>query len=874
MPAHQRLHCDDNIDKQAKERRGRNRGRDGTSKRKPSPTRLPPPQPLNAMGGGGNATEEATAGMRGDLGEFRCALFRSRQLQRQQQQAWLQQAFAGWDWASFARKTRENRAAYRWQQRMGRLAALALAGWYGRVAQVRRRRRLGVVFASRHLDRTTGAVLAAWLRLVQLQRKCAKAIGRFLTSTLAACLAAWASAFRQRKGSLVRISQCMQKIERRASLRCFSGWHARVITRRKLCRLSETAARLGDFRGAMEVQRHFAAWRAFAVLMRQLRGDSCETSQTLKLLLQQSYLPVFAAWRKQVRLDRRLNSSCLDESSASADVSVFSDHLPEDAMSKRLMGQRLVEQWHLVTRRLIHDGVGTSTKQNAAGDEVRTFYVAWREVHEIAATRRLRECQMRTKKATRRQSAFVRTWRRRLCWIRNLRWIHHEIYTQSGLSSLRIVFADWRYTVRLHATESAASGVCNRRRNRETFKIWCRWAVAKVAWRRAKRVAAVVLRKRRASWLLSAFGAFVWAALPCPAEAQKVAKHVQHCQQRLFSKVFWYWSVFTGEMLHLGQMYGNIELRARAQTLQSCLALWARFAFTAVPTLPLHEEPLGELLGSRAPYHGKLPVPTTPQKPRLAPAPRPAVATRHAHTVREEEAKNQHDAFAEAKEDRGSKESLPQHASCAMIESELVHYFPHGSVALCALRRYHRDRVIRLSSYAIHDMERKRKAVLQSWSAHIFGAKVLLRRLAKHADGRRRSLLLRSVLVWGRASYVQTFRRRLILRGVQKLLRRHLAAVIGVWRGQTAREKCLVICLQGFVKKSKSRVVTSWRWVIDFKAWRQTAIMFCLRRHDHVLANAILVAWEEEKGDRSVVSRSSRVEFPRVRVSSVIVFGR
>ena len=75
-----------------------------------SPAPLPPPRPLHAMGGGGNATEEATAGMRGDPDEFRCALFRSRQLQRQQQQAWLQQAFAGWDWASFARKAREHRA--------------------------------------------------------------------------------------------------------------------------------------------------------------------------------------------------------------------------------------------------------------------------------------------------------------------------------------------------------------------------------------------------------------------------------------------------------------------------------------------------------------------------------------------------------------------------------------------------------------------------------------------------------------------------------------------------------------------------------------------------------------------------------------------
>ena len=85
----------------------------------------PPPRPLRAMGGGGNATEEATAGMRGDPDEFRCALFRSRQLQRQQQQAWLQQAFAGWDWASFARKAREHRAAHRSKQRRGRLAALA-----------------------------------------------------------------------------------------------------------------------------------------------------------------------------------------------------------------------------------------------------------------------------------------------------------------------------------------------------------------------------------------------------------------------------------------------------------------------------------------------------------------------------------------------------------------------------------------------------------------------------------------------------------------------------------------------------------------------------------------------------------------------------
>ena len=808
--------------------------------------------------------------MRGDPDEFRCALFRSRQLQRQQQQAWLQQAFAGWDWASFARKARENRAAHRSKQRRGRLAALALAVWYGRVAQVRRRRRLGVVFAARHLDRTTGAVLAAWLRLVQLQRKCAKAIGRFVTSTLATCVAAWASALRQRKGSLVRISQGMQKIERRASLRGFSGWHALVITRRKLCRLSETVARLRDSRDAIKVQQNFAAWRALAVLMRQLRGDSCETSRTLRLLLQQSYLPVFAAWRKQVRLDRRLNSSCLDESCASADV--FTDP-PPDAMSKRLMGQRLVEQWHLVTRRLMQDGVGTSTEQNAAGDEVCTFYFAWREVHEIASTRRLRECQVRTKKAARQQSAAVRTWRRRLCLIQKLRWIHHAIYTQSGLCSLRLAFADWRYTARLHATETAASGLCYRRRNRETFKTLCRWAVAKVARRRAKRVAAVVLRKRRALWLLSAFGAFVWAALPCPAEARKVAKHVQHCQQRLCSKVFWYWSVFTGEMLHLGQMYGNIELRARAQTLQSCLALWAQFALITQPKLPLREEPLGELIGSRAPYqsrapyHRKLPVPTTPQKPRLAPAPRPAAATRQAHTVREEEAKIQRGAFAEAKEDHGSNESLAQHASCAMIEPELVRYFPHGSVALCALRRYHRDRVIRLSSYAIHDMERKQKAVLQSWSAQVFGANVLSRRLAKHAVGKRRSLLLRSVLLWGSASYVETFRRRVILRSVEKLLRRQLADVIGAWHGQITREKCLVICLQGFVKKSKSRVLTSWRWVIDFKAWRQTAIMFCLRRHDHVLANAILVAWEEEKGDRSVVSRSSRVEFPRAIVS-------
>ncbi|MGB1607834.1 MAG: hypothetical protein ACPIOQ_84685, partial [Promethearchaeia archaeon] len=220
-----------------------------------------------------------------------------------------------------------------------------------------------------------------------------------MTFTLATCLAAWAAAFRQRKGSLVHISQCMQKIERRASLRGFSGWHALVITRRKLCRLSETVARLRDSRDAIKVQQHFAAWRALAVLMRQLRGDSCETSQTLRLLLQQSYLPVFAAWRKQVRLDRRLNSSCLDESSASADI-MFTDP-PPDAMSKRLMGQRLLEQWHLVTRRLMQDGVGTSTEQNAAGDEVRTFYVAWREVHEIASTRRLRECQVRTKKASR-----------------------------------------------------------------------------------------------------------------------------------------------------------------------------------------------------------------------------------------------------------------------------------------------------------------------------------------------------------------------------------------------------------------------------------------------------------------------------------------
>jgi hypothetical protein len=114
-----------------------------------------------------------------DPSEIRCTVFRSRALQRQQQQSWIEKAFVGWDWAFSARKTRRRVTTRCSQQRNRRTTASTLVEWRTAASKVKRRRRLGVIFATRSVDSTTQSVLAGWQHLVTLRRKCAKLIHKF-----------------------------------------------------------------------------------------------------------------------------------------------------------------------------------------------------------------------------------------------------------------------------------------------------------------------------------------------------------------------------------------------------------------------------------------------------------------------------------------------------------------------------------------------------------------------------------------------------------------------------------------------------------------------------------------------------------------------
>lgn len=114
-----------------------------------------------------------------DPDAIRCTVFRSRALQRQQQQSWIEKAFVGWDCMFSARKTRQRVTTRCSQQRNRRTAAATLVEWRTAASKVQRRRRLEVIFATRSVDSITETVLTAWHHLVTLRRKCAKLMYKF-----------------------------------------------------------------------------------------------------------------------------------------------------------------------------------------------------------------------------------------------------------------------------------------------------------------------------------------------------------------------------------------------------------------------------------------------------------------------------------------------------------------------------------------------------------------------------------------------------------------------------------------------------------------------------------------------------------------------
>ena len=739
-----------------------------------SARRPAPPAALEVEAGLSLPAHLVLAGL-GDVDEIRCSVFRSRRLQRRQRHCWMEKAFAGWDWASAARKTRQCLSTRCSRQRNRRCAATTLVVWRTQASKVRRRRRLGVIFETRNMDHVAGQVLEAWQHLVQLRRKCAHLAGIFTGNKAHASFVAWVQALTEQKTEHARIRQCMNMICHRAVLGCVRGWREAVRAKRIRKLRAESAAQI--LRGNQFFS-HLKAWRACVVKQRRIHNLDGDASRALTWLFQRTCAPVFAAWRKeamkQVGTMNESIESGLEKSAHKKDT--LSEWAREhDVLSRRICEHRVAALWTLFSSGLtrLND---KEVKQ--IHTELRPFYLAWLAYYMRKANARRCEKTLRERRTRLQQSAVLLPW-------------HSESKRNRVIAQI--------------LTKMAAAGK-HQLFFTAAFKEWQKIARSKCLWRHLKRVLNTIVCNRERSFLRSAFQAFAVRTLPCPLFLQAVARCVEYRHLRLLGWCFGGLAEVMREEKQLKEAGERTAARVRLQALNCCLILWIRCAVTSSDVMETQE---------------------------------------------------------------GRLQDFPYDCRVLLMKQA----FPYGSVAMSALIHYHRARAMELWNVSALKAKRDGLAVLQTWSALVLMRKTQRRTLVRA----RFYHCLRIWALWRHAASTQALKEasvsRCLIHVHQQICADTCGNLLDFWKRRVLRRRCLDAKVRKCTRKLVEQAMQSWSWCQRYRSWRQRAVPFCVQRHNKLLLRTIIVAWEEEKGDRAVI-RHIRWKQHRVCTSFAFVWWR
>jgi tetratricopeptide (TPR) repeat protein len=510
----------------------------------------------------------------GDVDEIRCSVFRSRRLQRRQKHCWMEKAFVGWDWASSARKTRECLSSRCSQQRNRRRASTMLVVWRTQASKFRRRRRLALIFETRNMDHVAGRVIAAWLHLVHLRRKCTHMIGLLGSNKAHSCFAAWTQAHGERKTLHVRIRQCMHMIDRHTILRGVRGWFEMVREKR---RRRLRAAKAEHMSRVNHFYSHLNAWRTFVLRQRHINHLDGDASHALTYVFQRSCAPVFAAWRKKAKQHVRQDkahllsthgspTSFINESINGADgeespiqrqgspiyrkdaLSAWAKE--DDTLSRRICVHRVGALWTLLSSALIR--LNDKEVQEFC-TELRPFYLCWLAYYKRSAGNKGREQALREQRERLRKSAILLAWRSKS---KRNRILAQILSSMAAAGNHRLIF-------------------------KAAFKEWHKIARSKYLWRHLKKVLSTIVGNRERSLLLLAFRVLEAKTLVGLHVVQVVARRVEYRHQRLLG---WCFCVLADDIRRgrqLKEVGECIAAHLRLQVLTGCLILWTRCTATS-----------------------------------------------------------------------------------------------------------------------------------------------------------------------------------------------------------------------------------------------------------------------------------------------------
>jgi hypothetical protein len=492
----------------------------------------------------GDQPEDIPLGSPGDSNEFRCTVFRSRNLQRRQR---LEKGFVQWACAFSERKTRSCLSTRCSLQRRCRTLTLTLVEWHSQASKEKRCRRLEVLFVMRLIDRICAAVFDGWRYCTNQSRRCGKAAMKILAMKVCACFEHWARSYREQTVLQVRISQSLQKIDRRGIFRSIREWRALVVARKRINRQVGTALRMSWLNNA---QTAFTEWHACVLSARQIIDN--DSDMLLHLLMQSSCKPVFTAWRKRAKLGKIFDASMNDSDLLDSPLPVQRTK-PSDMLSRRVIHHRVVHCWLLVAKQLLRVKTRPQEKSGIC-DGLRRLYRFWADVAINGAEKRRKGLLLLLqRKQAYAKSITLCALGNFLAYRRHLTVSSRTVISHQCSSLQRRFLSSWKYTLHLVAREV-----------------------------HLQRVAVIVVKRKHANIRKYVFDAFERNTLACPFASAKADVLYSSRTRSLCRTSLCIWSTSTWGAELLKNAGTRIRTRCHLQSLKVCFILWVHYALTAI----------------------------------------------------------------------------------------------------------------------------------------------------------------------------------------------------------------------------------------------------------------------------------------------------